>query len=93
MLKYRLKVIIKDKNILRAILKDYFLLTLERLLKIKYIENIYVFEANAKYISSSAVKYISIFTMPQGRATQKSRDTRKTNQAKQPALSCPSRWL
>ena len=28
-----------------------------------------------------------------GRATQQSRDTRKTNKAKQPALSSPSRWL
>ena len=28
---------------------------------------------------------------PRGRATQQSRDTRKTNQAKQPALSFPSR--
>ena len=28
---------------------------------------------------------------PQGRAAQPSRDTRKTNQAKQPALSSPSR--
>ena len=28
---------------------------------------------------------------PQGRATQPSRDTRKTNYAKQPALSSPSR--
>ena len=28
---------------------------------------------------------------PRGRATQQSRDTRKTNQAKQPALSSPSR--
>ena len=27
-----------------------------------------------------------------GRATQSSLDTRKTNQAKQPALSSPSRW-
>ena len=30
-------------------------------------------------------------TVPRGRATQQSRDTRKTNQAKQPALSSPSR--
>ena len=30
---------------------------------------------------------------PRGRATQPSRDTRKTNQAKQPALSSPSRRL
>ena len=29
---------------------------------------------------------------PQGRATQQSRDTMKTNQAKQPTLSSPSRW-
>ena len=28
---------------------------------------------------------------PRGRATQQSRDTRKTNQAKQPALSSPSK--
>ena len=28
---------------------------------------------------------------PRGRAAQPSRDTRKTNQAKQPALSSPSR--
>ena len=28
---------------------------------------------------------------PRGRATQQSRDTRKTNQAEQPALSSPSR--
>ena len=28
---------------------------------------------------------------PRGRATQQSRDTRKTNEAKQPALSSPSR--
>ena len=28
---------------------------------------------------------------PRGRATQPSRDTRKTNEAKQPALSSPSR--
>ena len=28
---------------------------------------------------------------PRGRAIQQSRDTRKTNQAKQPALSSPSR--
>ena len=28
---------------------------------------------------------------PRGRATQPSRDTRKTNQVKQPALSSPSR--
>ena len=28
---------------------------------------------------------------PRGRATQPPRDTRKTNQAKQPALSSPSR--
>ena len=32
-------------------------------------------------------------TAPQGRAAQPSRDTRKTNQGKQPALSSPSRWL
>ena len=30
---------------------------------------------------------------PQGRATQSSRDTRNTNQAKQPALSSPARCL
>ena len=30
---------------------------------------------------------------PGGRATQPPRDTRKTNQAKQPAPSSPSRWL
>ena len=30
-------------------------------------------------------------TAPRGRATQPPRDTRKTNQAKQPALSSPSR--
>ena len=30
---------------------------------------------------------------PRGRPTRPSRDTRKTNQAKQPALSFPSRWL
>ena len=30
---------------------------------------------------------------PWGRAAQPSRDTRKTNQAKQSALSSPSRWL
>ena len=29
--------------------------------------------------------------VPRGRATQQSRDTRKTNKAKQPALSSPSR--
>ena len=29
--------------------------------------------------------------VPRGRVTQQSRDTRKTNQAKQPALSSPSR--
>ena len=29
--------------------------------------------------------------VPQGRATEQSRDTRKTNQAKQPAFSSPSR--
>ena len=28
-----------------------------------------------------------------GRATQQSQDTSKTNKAKQPALSSPSRWL
>ena len=32
-------------------------------------------------------------TTPQGRATQPSRDTRKTNPAKQPVLSSQSRWL
>ena len=30
---------------------------------------------------------------PRGRAAQPSQDTRKTNQAKQSALSSPSRWL
>ena len=30
---------------------------------------------------------------PRGRATKQPRDTRKTNQAKQPALSSPSRLL
>ena len=30
---------------------------------------------------------------PRGRSAQPSRDTRKTNSAKQPALSSPSRWL
>ena len=30
---------------------------------------------------------------PRGRATQQPWDTRKTNQAKQSALSSPSRWL
>ena len=30
---------------------------------------------------------------PQGRAAQPSRDTRKTNLVKQPALSSSSRWL
>ena len=30
---------------------------------------------------------------PRGRATQPSQDIRKTNKAKQPALSFPSRWL
>ena len=30
---------------------------------------------------------------PRGRTTQPLRDSRKTNQAKQPALSSPSRWL
>ena len=30
---------------------------------------------------------------PQGKATQQSRDTRKTNQEKQPALFSQSRWL
>ena len=32
-------------------------------------------------------------TVPRGRATQQPQDTRKTNLAKQPALSSPSRWL
>ena len=37
--------------------------------------------------SQTAVKPMT----PRGRATQQSQDTRKTNKAKQPALSSPSR--
>ena len=69
---------------------SYFnLLTLVRFIDSSSI-NIYIFKANV--VSENDQKILQSQTAdkpmaPRGRAKQKSRDTKKTNPAKQPALS------